>query len=521
MAKKRGAARAAAEQAGSGESAHRQGLIENLVRAGLTDGTTGRYLVVYQPGEAEAGVRAMRDLAGLETISTADFSEGVVPHEDVDGEQILLANLGIGITSADPDQLERVSLASADSPIQLIVPERVVLLSTGLPGVALPGMPGFPMPGYPGAGGGWSLDYLRGYHDALSLLLQAYGPGGGFPPFAAPPVTVPAFPFPSPPGSFAPPAGQVPLVPSDQPSAAPNLAGFDETAATWGLQACNVVGSQLSGAGVNVAVLDTGLDLQHPDFQDGRVVQTKSFVGQPVQDVPTPADPLGRPGNPGHGTHCIGTACGPKEPGSGPRYGIAYGAAIFVGKVLLNNGSGTTGTIVEGISWAIAQKCKVVSLSLGGPANGPNPDPVYEAIGKRAVRQGTLILAAAGNRSRRSQRVFAAVDSPANATAILAVGAVDRNMQIANFSNRGLFPPGGAVDVVGPGVDIYSSLPGPKNHGRLAGTSMATPHAAGIAALIAEGQPDWDPLRIGKHLEEAARNLSLDPRDVGNGLVQA
>jgi subtilisin len=265
---------------------------------------------------------------------------------------------------------------------------------------------------------------------------------------------------------------------------------------------------------VKVAILDTGLDLTHPDFQDDRVVLKKSFVGDPVQDVISP-------GNPGHGTHCTGTACGPKEPSSGPRYGVACDALIVVGKVFRNNGTTVTGAIAEAISWAITQKCKVALLSFGEPTSGPNPNPLYEMIGKKALQQGTVLIAAAGNRSRRQQGQFAPVDSPANATPILAVGAVDRSMQIAFFSARGLYPPGGDVNVVGPGVDIYSSLPAPKLHGRLSGTAEAAPFAAGIAALIAEAEPEWEAFQIMNFLCNTARNLHLDDRDVGKGLVQA
>jgi subtilisin family serine protease len=523
MAKRKPAGRDAAEAAGSGESAHRAGLIENLVRAALTQGTTGRFLVVYQPGEAKAMAKTLKDVAGLETISSADFSEGFVPHEAVNGEVVMLANLDVGITSADPDQLQRVSLSAADSPVQFVVPETAVFLSVD-PVLPPPGMPLFAMPaypvaggwppgaGYPGMPGGLSLEYLLGYRDAISRLIESLG--GGMPslPYPQFPVAVPAVPG-LPPSTFAAPSAvtreQLPM-----PQAELAAGGFDEGEATWGLQACNVLGSQFTGKDVKVAILDTGLDLTHPDFQDGRVVMTKSFVGQPVQDVPSAQ-------NPGHGTHCTGIACGPKEPSSGPRYGVACDALIHVGKVFLNNGSTTTGAITEAISWAIAQKCRIVSMSLGAPPNGPNPDPLYEALGKRAVQQGTAIIAAAGNRSKRSFNIFKPVDSPANATKILGVGAVDRSMRIADFSNRGLYPPGGDVNIVGPGVNIYSSLPLPKKYGNLSGTSMATPCAAGIAALIAEAEPGWEAWRIMNFLCNTAHSLQIDARDVGQGLVQA
>ena len=113
--------------------------------------------------------------------------------------------------------------------------------------------------------------------------------------------------------------------------------------------------SNYSGRGIKVTVLDTGFEVNHPDFA-GRNILTQSFVaGEAVQDVH------------GHGTHCIGTSLGPRIPNPLPRYGIAYGADIFVGKVLSNQGSGGDGDIMAGINWAVQNGCRVISMSLGAP----------------------------------------------------------------------------------------------------------------------------------------------------------
>ncbi len=118
-------------------------------------------------------------------------------------------------------------------------------------------------------------------------------------------------------------------------------AAFNESAVTWGLQATRVPESNWSGRGIKVAVLDTGFELNHPDFA-GRTINSQSFVpGEAVQD------------GHGHGTHCIGTSMGPRVPDPLPRYGIAFEADIFVGKVLSNQGSGDDGDIFAGINWAI------------------------------------------------------------------------------------------------------------------------------------------------------------------------
>jgi subtilisin len=282
----------------------------------------------------------------------------------------------------------------------------------------------------------------------------------------------------------------------------------DETTFTWGLQAVGAPNSTATGSGVRVAVLDTGLDLEHPDLS-GRTIQSSSFVqGQEVQD-----------GN-GHGTHCVGTACGPREPETGPGYGVAYESHVYAGKVLSNEGSGADGGILSGISWAISNGCKVVSMSLGAATRpGQAYSRTFERVALRALSQGTLIIAAAGNESERQNGHIAPVGHPANCPSILSVGAIDVNGQIARFS-CGTVDNIGAVDVAGPGVDVHSSWPMPLRHKRISGTSMATPHVAGIAALInqATGASAYE---LWARLAQTAKRLPLLSTDVGAGLVQA
>jgi hypothetical protein len=140
---------------------------------------------------------------------------------------------------------------------------------------------------------------------------------------------------------------------------------------TWGLQATEVPASPRTGRGIRVAVLDTGFDLGHPDFA-GRAVTATSFVaGQSPQDVH------------GHGTHCVGTACGPRTPQGSRGYGVAPDAEVFVGKVLSDEGSGTDAEILAGIAWAVRNGCQVISMSLG--ADVVEPSPAYTAAGRRAL----------------------------------------------------------------------------------------------------------------------------------------
>ncbi|MEU5693341.1 S8 family serine peptidase [Actinosynnema sp. NPDC020468] len=283
----------------------------------------------------------------------------------------------------------------------------------------------------------------------------------------------------------------------------------DESVFTWGLQAVGATVSTATGAGVRVAVLDTGFTTAHPDFA-GRTVLTNSFItGESAEDAH------------GHGTHCIGTSTGPRKPASGgPGYGVAYEAEVYAGKVLSNAGFGSDGGILAGIAWAVANGVAVISMSLGAAVRpGAAYSQVFEQAAQRALAKGTLIVAAAGNESRRPGTV-APVGHPANCPSILSVGAIDEKRALAPFS-CGTVDTVGQVDVVAPGVDVYSAWNSPDSwHRRLQGTSMATPHVAGVAALLAQHHQarGWE---LWARLAQSGRRLGLPSTDVGTGLVQA
>ena len=198
---------------------------------------------------------------------------------------------------------------------------------------------------------------------------------------------------------------------------------------------------------------------------------------------------------------------------------MAYGSAIFAGKVLSNGGSGSDGGILAGIDWAITQGCQVISMSLG--ADVPRVHPPYTAAGRRALDKGTLIVAAAGNNAMRTDLKFGFVGAPANSPYIVAVGALNQQLDVAFFSARTLPDVlGGQVDVAGPGYQVYSSWPMPTRYRAISGTSMATPHVSGLAALWAEatgyrGQALWS------LLTQNGRRLLAPSLDVGSGLVLA
>lgn len=324
-------------------------------------------------------------------------------------------------------------------------------------------------------------DYVRGYVDGVRDLGDRLG--------------VSSVPVPPPSGSGA-------------SGSAPGVQFFrDNTDFTWGIQATATQLSSYSGQAIAVAVLDTGFDSTHPDFA-GRAITMQSFVpGESAED------------GHGHGTHCIGTSCGPKSPGSGPRYGVAYSADIFVGKVLSNAGSGTDGGILAGIDWAIGQGCAVISMSLG--ADVPRVHPPYTAAGRRALDKGSLIVAAAGNNAMRTELDFGFVGAPANSPHIVSVGALNQQLDVAFFSARTL-PDlrGGQVDLAGPGYQVYSSWPMPTRYRSISGTSMATPHVAGIAALWAEAT-GYRGGELWSILVQESKRLLAPSLDVGSGLAMA
>ncbi|GAA3431997.1 S8 family peptidase [Kutzneria kofuensis] len=238
-----------------------------------------------------------------------------------------------------------------------------------------------------------------------------------------------------------------------------------------------------TGTGVTVAVLDTGVDNTHPDLATQEIGE-KNFSGSPDDQ-----DHFG------HGTHVASIVAGTGAKSGGKYRGVAPGARILDVKVLGDNGSGADSGIIEGMQWAAENGAKVVNMSLGGE-DTPDVDPIEEAVNTLSARYGTLFVIAAGNYGP----VTGTIDSPGSADAALTVGAVDRDNQIAEFSGRGPRAEGGMIkpDITAPGVDITAALsstakigePAADGYTKLSGTSMATPHVAGAAALLAQQHPD-------------------------------
>lgn len=409
------------------------------------DETTGRYIITFRDDSVTEGLALLSDRAGIRGLANAaDFPDSALDLSQIEAAGgAVFPTLGVAVVSLDEGAVSSIMTSAAeDSAILAIEPERI----------------------FYAIGDGLSADYLRGYRDAVDHLYEQ--------------VTT-----------------------TEVAGIGSQTCFADDVGSTWGLKATKVVNSLLTGKGMKVAVLDTGMDLLHPDFV-GRSIVSKSFVpGEAVQD------------GMGHGTHCIGTSCGFKDL-NGRRYGTAYKSTIYVGKVLSNAGSGNGAWILAGMEWAIVNGCQVISMSLGN--NTPTPSTAYETVGRRALQNGCLIVAAAGNSGPTGT-----VGQPANSPSIMAVAALDNCLQVPTFSSPAGASPGAKVDIAAPGVKVYSSVP--MNKGRYAafnGTSMATPHVAGIAALYAESTGKRG-AQLWQLLTSHAMALPLPSARVGSGLVQA
>ncbi|MGN9796192.1 S8 family serine peptidase [Streptomyces sp. OZ13] len=263
------------------------------------------------------------------------------------------------------------------------------------------------------------------------------------------------------------------------------------------------------GTGTKVAVLDSGIDTAHPDVKD-RIVGTKSFIpGEEVTD------------GHGHGTHVASTVVGSGAASDGAKKGVAPGADLLVGKVLADSGYGSESGIIEGMEWAKAQGADVVSMSLGSQGGDDGNSPEAQAVNALSANGGPLFVIAAGNSSAPGS-----VSSPASAASALTVAAVDKSDRRASFSSQGPLVNSYALkpDISAPGVAISAAasqaVPGWTGgmYRSMNGTSMATPHVAGAAAVLKQRHPDWDGQRIKNALMTTSKKLdAYSPYSMGTG----
>lgn len=265
----------------------------------------------------------------------------------------------------------------------------------------------------------------------------------------------------------------------------------------------------LTGKGVTVAVLDTGVDLSHPDLGH-RVTTTKSFIdGEDVAD------------RNGHGTHVTSTVGGSGAASGGQEKGVAPDATLAVGKVLSDQGSGSESQIIAGMEWAARDvHANIVSMSLGSTEPSDGTDPMAQAVNSLSRETGALFVIAAGNTGTPSS-----IGSPGAADSALTIGAVDANDQAAYFTSAGPRHGDNALkpDLSAPGVDILSArsqlVDGSGYYTSMSGTSMATPHVAGVAALLAQEHPDWTGAEIKDALMSTSKQLDASAYELGAGRV--
>ena len=249
------------------------------------------------------------------------------------------------------------------------------------------------------------------------------------------------------------------------------------------------------GKGINVAVLDTGIDFNHPDLSPNFRGGVSFVPGQTFMD-----------GN-SHGSHCAGTIAAAIN-GAGV-VGVAPAANLYAVKVLDNSGSGQWGWLITGIDWCIKNNMRVLSMSMGG---GGAP-AALETMCNAAFNKGLLLVAAAGN----SGPGMGTVIQPASYQSVIAVSAIDSANQIAGFSSRGP-----EVELTAPGVDVLSTIPG-GGYGKKSGTSMACPHVSGSAAVAWGAHRFANNITIRRLLAWTSDNLGVPGRDplFGYGRVDA
>ncbi|GAB3780973.1 hypothetical protein GCM10028818_34170 [Spirosoma horti] len=427
---------------------------------------TGRYLVTFKEGAGQSGLRY---LEAMRVAHAGDFEGQAVTLDQLsDADALFLPEINmalIGGQAASEHKLGAQTKIAPDSPIASIEPEYFVFADGGTSGsvvesgfVALAKNTTFEsLPGFAESLQQPSNDYLRGFLQATKTIANEIRKSGN---------------------------GHSHHEIEEE---------TEVLQATWGLKACKVSASRRTGAGINVAVLTNGCDVGHPDFS-GRTIVSQTFVGEPVMDIN------------GHGTHMIGTACGPLAPADPtPRYGIGHQSAIYVAKVLTNSMAGTVASVLTGINWAIANRCPVIfaPLSMSG-----GPSTVFTAVGQAALNKGCLIISG-------SSSTGASVGAPANSSTILSVAALNQNLQPTPFS------PVGKIDIAAPGVDTLSSWPRPRRYATISGVASATAHVSGCAALWAETSSSLRGMKLWKKLQSTARSLPFPATQVGAGLVQA
>ncbi|MCL4393574.1 MAG: S8 family peptidase [Chloroflexi bacterium] len=267
----------------------------------------------------------------------------------------------------------------------------------------------------------------------------------------------------------------------------------------------------VTGKGIKVGIVDTGIDPSHPDFA-GRIALMKDFTGEGPND------------NHGHGTHVAGIVGGSGAASGGKYKGVAPECLYYTAKVLRADGSGSTSDVIAGVEWAVQQGVQAINLSLGSDGACDGTDALSVTC-DAAVGRGVAICVAAGNAGPASSTV----GSPGCARNVITIGATSKSDQVADFSSRGPTSDNRIKpDVCFPGVSIVScratgttmGTPVNASYTTASGTSMATPHATGSCALLLQANPTLSPQQVKDLLMSTAKDLGVPANVEGDGRAQ-
>ena len=270
------------------------------------------------------------------------------------------------------------------------------------------------------------------------------------------------------------------------------------------IQAKNMWSDSSRGEGINIAIIDSGCDIEHESLKDN-IVFVRNFTDEDNKNPNIVIDRVG------HGTHVAGVIAA--NGNNNTIVGVAPWANLYILKAIDRSGSGKVSWVINAINYAVEKNVDIISMSLGMPKD----DPKMEKAIKHAVNNNILVVCAAGNEGDGDANNFE-YSYPASYVDVISVGAVNQKGMPANFSNSNL-----VVDLVAPGVDIISTYPN-NQFASLSGTSMAAPHVSGSLALIKnwsreEFQRDLTQEEIYAQLIKYTKNLGY-PRTVqGNGLI--
>jgi len=259
-----------------------------------------------------------------------------------------------------------------------------------------------------------------------------------------------------------------------------------------------VIKGRDAGSGINISIIDTGIDYNHPDL-------APNYKGgyDFVDDDDDPMD------DNGHGTHCAGIiAAAFNQKGI---IGVAPEANLYAVKALDSEGKGYVSDVIAGIEWSVNHKIAIISMSMGSTSDST---ALREAC-EKAYKAGVLLVASAGNKGYGRNKDT--VTYPGRYDSVIAVAAIDKHNRRASFSSTGP-----EVELAAPGVRIYSTYPGDR-YSIKSGTSMACPHVTGTAALVWYAHPEYNNTQLRERLHDTAEDLGPEGKDneYGYGMVNA